>query len=156
MEPSDLSDVKQRLAAEVDRRRDVLLDVSHQIHARPELNYQEHFAHELLTQVLEGEGLAVTRRAGGLPTAFRADAGAGEEGSGATVAVICEYDALPGIGHACGHNVIAAAGLGAGLAAAALASELGGRVVVVGAPAEEGGGGKVKLIDAGAFERVDA
>jgi amidohydrolase len=70
--------------------------------------------------------------------------------------VVCEYDALPGIGHACGHNVIAAAGLGAGLAAAALASELGGRVLVVGSPAEEGGGGKVRLIDGGTFAGVDA
>src|SRR5918993_392423 len=147
MEPSALSDVKQRLAAEVDRRRDLLLDVSHQIHARPELNYQEHFAHELLTQVLEGEGLAVTRHAGGLPTAFRADAGAGEEGIGATVAVICEYDALPGIGHACGHNVIAAAGL---------ASGWGGRLVVLGTPAEEGGGGKIKMLEAGVAGGLDA
>jgi amidohydrolase len=72
------------------------------------------------------------------------------------VAVVCEYDALPGIGHACGHNIIASAGLGAGLAAAALADELGGRVVVVGSPAEEGGGGKVPLIDGGAFAGVDA
>jgi amidohydrolase len=70
--------------------------------------------------------------------------------------VVCEYDALPGIGHACGHNVIAAAGLGAGLAAAALASDLGGRVLVVGSPAEEGGGGKVRLIDGGTFAGVDA
>ena len=72
------------------------------------------------------------------------------------MAVVCEYDALPGIGHACGHNVIAAAGLGAGLAAAALADELGGRVLVLGTPAEEGGGGKVLLADGGAFEGVDA
>jgi amidohydrolase len=72
------------------------------------------------------------------------------------VAVVCEYDALPGIGHACGHNVIAAAGLGAGLAAAALADELGGRVLVVGSPAEEGGGGKVPLIDGGTFAHAAA
>jgi amidohydrolase len=85
-------------------------------------------------------------------TAFEARAG----GAGPLVAVVCEYDALPGIGHACGHNVIAAAGLGAGLAAAALADELGGRVLVVGTPAEEGGGGKVRLIDGGAFEGVEA
>src|SRR5215207_2104242 len=154
MEPSELSDVKQRLAAEVDARRDLLLDVSHQIHARPELNYEEHFAHELLTQVLEGEGLAVTRQAGGLATAFRADVG--DEGGGATVAVVCEYDALPGLGHACGHNVIAAAGLGAGLAAATLARELGGRLVVLGTPAEEGGGGKIKMLEAGVADGLDA
>ncbi|HEY8546381.1 MAG TPA: M20 family metallopeptidase [Acidimicrobiales bacterium] len=150
--PEEVEGIKARLAAEVDRRAEVLVDVSHQIHAHPELNFQEHFAHDLLTDVLEKEGLAVTRAAGGVDTAFLATAGT----EGPTVAVLCEYDALPAIGHACGHNVIAAAGLGAGLAAAALADELGGRVVVMGTPAEEGGGGKVKLIDAGAFEGVDA
>jgi amidohydrolase len=89
----------------------------------------------------------VLRGARGVETAFEATAGT----AGPQVAVVCEYDALPGIGHACGHNVIAAAGLGAGLAAAALADELGGRVLVVGSPAEEGGGGKVPLIDGGTF-----
>src|SRR5918995_792474 len=147
-----LPDAKARLAAEVDRRRELLLDVSHQIHAHPELGYEERFAHDLLTRVLEQEGLAVTRSARGIDTAFEATAGATDP----SVAVVCEYDALPGIGHACGHNVIAAAGLGAGLAAAALASELGGRVVVVGAPAEEGGGGKLHLIKGGTFAGVDA
>ena len=149
---TDLSGAKASLAAEVDRRRDVLVDLSRQIHARPELGYEEHFAHDLLTQVLEDEGLRVTRSARGIETAFEAHAGS----DGPTVAVLCEYDALPAIGHACGHNVIAAAGLGAGLAAAALADELGGRVVVMGTPAEEGGGGKLRLIDAGAFADVDA
>jgi amidohydrolase len=152
MEPSPLRDAKSRLAAEVDRRADLLVDVSHQIHARPELGYHEAFAHELLTGVLEREGLTVTRAAHGVATAFEATAGSG----GRRVAVVCEYDALPGIGHACGHNIIAAAGLGAGLAAAALADALGGQVVVVGSPAEEGGGGKVPLIDGGAFHGVDA
>ena len=152
MEPTSLTDAKDRLAAEIDRRAELLLDVSHQIHANPELNFEERFAHELLTGVLEDEGLAVTRSAGGLETAFEGRAGT----AGPTVAVVCEYDALPGIGHACGHNVIAAAGLGAGLAAAALADQLGGRVVVVGSPAEEGGGGKVPLVDGGAFEGVAA
>lgn len=147
-----LDEAKKRLADEIDRRADVLVDVSRQIHAHPELNFEEHFAHDLLTDVLAGEGLAVTRKARGIDTAFEATAGS----DGPTIAVLCEYDALPGIGHACGHNVIAAAGLGAGLAAAALAEELGGRVVVMGTPAEEGGGGKVRLIDAGAFAGVDA
>src|SRR5512132_3720985 len=135
MDRSPLSDAKARLAAEVERRAEVLDDVSRQIHAHPELGYEERFAHDLLTGVLEGEGLAVTRGARGVDTAFEATAGS----AGPTIAVLCEYDALPGIGHACGHNVIAAAGLGAGLAAAALADELGGRLVVVGSPAEEGG-----------------
>jgi amidohydrolase len=148
----DLSDAKARLAAEVDRRQDVLVELSHQIHARPELGYEERFAHDLLTQALEDEGVSVTRAARGIETAFEAHAGS----AGPTVAVLCEYDALPAIGHACGHNVIAATGLGAGLAAAALAEELGGRVTVIGTPAEEGGGGKLRLIDAGAFAGVDA
>lgn len=152
MDAAPLTDVKARLAAQVDARRDLLLDVSHQVHARPELNYEEHLAHELLTGAIEGEGLAVERAAGGIATAFRAAAGTG----GPTVAVMCEYDALPGIGHACGHNVIAAAGLGAGLAAAALADELGGRIIIVGSPAEEGGGGKIKLLEAGVLDGVDA
>ncbi len=152
MEPTPLSEAKARLAAEVDRRADLLVDVSRQIHAHPELCFEERFAHDLLTEVLEGEGLAVTRSARGVGTAFEATAGS----SGPRVAVVCEYDALPGIGHACGHNVIAAAGLGAGLAAAALAESLGGQVLVVGSPAEEGGGGKVPLIDGGTFEGVAA
>jgi amidohydrolase len=147
-----LERAKHRLADEVDRRSELLIDISHQIHARPELCFEEHFAHDLLTDVLASEGLTMTPQARGIDTAFEARAGQ----EGATVAIICEYDALPGIGHACGHNIIAAAGLGAGLAAAALAGELGGRVVVLGTPAEEGGGGKVLLIEGGAFDGVDA
>jgi amidohydrolase len=152
MPARDIDQAKQRLSDEIDRRADVLLDVSHQIHAHPELNYQERFAHDLLTEVIAGDGLEVVRSARGIDTAFEARAGE----SGPNIAVICEYDALPGVGHACGHNVIAAAGLGAGLAAASLAGELGGRVVIMGTPAEEGGGGKVFMADRGAFEGVDA
>jgi amidohydrolase len=148
----DLDAVKHRMAEEIDRRADLLLDVSHRIHAEPELNFEEHHAHDLLCDLLEREGLATERRAHGLDTAFVATAGT----SGPTVAVCLEYDALPGIGHACGHNIIAAAGLGAGLAAAAVADTCGGRVAIVGTPAEEGGGGKVLQIRAGAFAGVDA
>lgn len=127
-----------------------LLRVSHGIFDHPELCFEERFAHDLLCDVLASAGLAVTRHAFGLDTAFLAEAGTG----GPLVAVICEYDALPGVGHACGHNVIAAAGLGAGMAAAGLAEEMGGRVRVIGTPAEEGGGGKVVLLRAGAFDGV--
>jgi amidohydrolase len=148
----NLESAKERLVAEVDRRADVLVDASHQIHANPELGFEEVFAHGLLTDILEADGLEPERGAYGLPTAFAARAG--EEGP--TVAVMCEYDALPGIGHACGHNIIATAGLGAGLAAASLAGELGGRVVILGTPAEEGGGGKVLMMDRGALDGVDA
>jgi amidohydrolase len=148
----DAALLKDRLRAEVEARRTLLLDASHQIHQHPETNYEERFAHDLLTGILEEAGLEVTRRAYGVETAFAARAGS----SGPTVAVLCEYDALPGIGHACGHNIIAAAGLGAGLAAAALAAEAGGQVLVLGTPAEEGGGGKIPLVREGALDGVDA
>jgi amidohydrolase len=149
---ADVAAVKARIAEHVEGHRDELVAVSHLIWDHPELCYEEHFAHDLLCDALESSGLAVTRGAYDIPTAFRATAGT----TGPTIAICCEYDALPEIGHACGHNVIAAAGLGAGLAAAALADELGGRVVVLGTPAEEGGGGKVEMIERGAFEGVDA
>ena len=149
----DITEAKQRACDEIDRLAPELLDVSHRIHARPELCFEEHHAHDLLTEVLSDHGLAVQRRAYGLDTAFEARAGAGD---GPVVAVVCEYDALPGIGHACGHNIIAASGLGAGLALAALAGEAGGRVAVMGTPAEEGGGGKEIMLRAGAFSDADA
>jgi len=148
----DVDAAKDRLIAEVDRHAEALLDASHRIHEHPELLFEERFAAELLCDMLEGGGLKVERGAYGLETAFAARAGS----DGPTIAVLCEYDALPGIGHGCGHNVIATAGLGAGLAAAALADEVGGRVVVLGTPAEEGGGGKIYMGEAGAFEGVDA
>ena len=149
----DITEAKQRACDEIDRLAPELLDVSHRIHARPELCFEEHHAHDLLTGVVSGHGLAVQRGAYGLDTAFEARAG---EGGGPVVAVVCEYDALPGIGHACGHNIIAASGLGAGLALAALATETGGRVAVMGTPAEEGGGGKEIMLQAGAFADADA
>ena len=143
---------KNRAAEEIERLSDTLLDVSHQIWEHPELCFEERFAHDLLCDTLDASGVAATRHAYELETAFEAGAGS----AGPIVAVLCEYDALPDIGHACGHNVIAAAGLGAGLAAAVLAEELGGRVRILGTPAEEGGGGKVFMIRRGAFEGLDA
>ncbi|MYK74829.1 MAG: M20 family metallopeptidase, partial [Acidimicrobiaceae bacterium] len=135
----DIADAKRRVCEEIDRLTPELLDVSHRIHSRPELGFEEHHAHDLLTAVLDDHGLDVQRGAYGIDTAFEARAG---DGAGPLVAVVCEYDALPGIGHACGHNIIAASGLGAGLALASMAGEAGGRVAVMGTPAEEGGGGK--------------
>jgi amidohydrolase len=148
----DVDEVKQRLCDEVDRRADVLLAISRDLHEHPEELFAEHHAHDALTTVLEAEGLPTERHAYGQPTGFVATAGAG----GPEVAVLLEYDALPGIGHACGHNIIAAAGLGAGLAAAAMADQLGGRVRILGTPAEEGGGGKVAMAAEGALDGVDA
>jgi amidohydrolase len=145
-------EARQRVCDRVDELAEVLVAASHSIHANPELNFEEHHAHSVLTGILEDQGLEVERGACGLPTAFRADVGV----EGPTVAVLCEYDALPVIGHACGHNVIATAGLGAGLAAAVVAGEMGGRVRILGTPAEEGGGGKVIMADRGAFDGVEA
>ena len=148
----EIAEAKRRVCAEVDRLAPVLLDVSHRIHARPELGFQEHFAHDLLSDVLAEHGLDVQRRAYGLDTAFEARTGSG---AGPVASVVCEYDALPGIGHACGHNIIAAAGLGAGLASATVAEQAGGRLAVVGTPAEEGGGGKELMLRNGAFADAD-
>lgn len=148
----ELRAVKDRMRAEIEARADALVAASHEIHAHPEVNYEEQFAHDLLTDALEQAGLAVERGAYGVATAFVARAGS----AGPVIGVLCEYDALPGIGHACGHNIIATAGLGAALAAATVAEEAGGRVVVLGTPAEEGGGGKIRMLRAGAFDDLDA
>jgi amidohydrolase len=147
----DAAALKARMCERVDALAGDLVAASRDIHAHPELAYEEHHAHDVLTALLEREGVAVTRSANGLETAF--DARAGSEGP--TIAICCEYDALPGVGHACGHNIIGTAGVGAGLAAAALADEVGGRVRILGTPAEEGGAGKVLMAEDGAFDGVD-
>lgn len=146
------SEIKQRAAARVDELANSLCEISHDIWDHPELCFEETHAHDRLCDELEAHGLQTTRHAYGLETAFEARAG----NEGPEVAVLCEYDALPGIGHACGHNVIAAAGLGAGLAAAAVAKEAGGRVRILGTPAEEGGGGKVYMAREGALDGLCA
>jgi amidohydrolase len=148
--------LKPKVAAVVDRLADELEALSHRIHDHPELAFKEERAHAWLTELLAKHGATVEREVGGLPTAFRATLEG--TGRGPTIAIMAEYDALPGIGHACGHNVIATAGTGAG---AALAVALGtlpfpGRVQVIGTPAEEGGAGKVRLMEAGVFKDVDA
>lgn len=144
--------LKARAAAQVDAERSALIDLSARIHAHPELCYAEHRAAGWLADYLESRGFGVERGAYGLPTAFAARLGTGRP----RVAVLCEYDALPGIGHGCGHNVIAAAGAGAGVALGAIVGETGGSVVVLGTPAEEGGGGKIRMAREGAFDEVDA
>ena len=139
----------------IDKHKEELRALSEKIWKKPELGYEEHFAHSLLTDYLESQGFQVTRGYCGLATAFKATAGTFAEGT-TNVCVICEYDALPEIGHACGHNLIAEAGVAAGLGLKA-AIEVGGAsgcVTIVGTPAEEGYGGKVELIKRGAFEGV--
>ncbi len=144
--------VKAGIRARLDEVAPELVALSRRIHAHPETAFEEHRAAEWCTELLRAHGLTVTAPAYGLPTAFAATVGSGP----VTVALACEYDALPGMGHACGHNLIAAAGVGAALALAPFVDELGLTVRVLGAPAEESGGGKVLLLDAGAFDGVDA
>ena len=151
-----LEQAKNRVAETVDRLADELERISHRIHANPELCFEEHKAAGWLADFLAAQGASVERGVGGLPTAFRATVAG--TGPGPTIAIMAEYDALPNIGHACGHNVIATAGAGAGAAIAAALGTLpfAGRVQVIGTPAEEGGAGKVRLLDAGVFRDVDA
>jgi amidohydrolase len=150
---SQSAQAKASVQRAVEHHARQLLSVSHRIHARPELAFGERHAAGLLAQALASAGFRVEYPAYGLETAFAARAGAE---AGPHILICCEYDALPGLGHACGHNVIAAAGLGAGLALAPLATRLGGRVTVLGTPAEEGGGGKELLARRGALRGIDA
>jgi len=153
--PSALqSDYLQTVTQAVEALRQELEAISLDIHAHPELNYQEHHAAQVLADALERHGFQVERGVGGVETAFRGVIQGGD-GDGPTVALLAEYDALPGIGHGCGHNLIAMSNLGAGLGAMAAMSSLPGRLVVLGTPAEEGGGGKIRLLDAGVFKDVD-
>ena len=146
--------VKEQIGQTLDRLADDLERLSHRIHQNPELAYQEVKAAGWLSEFLAAQGFKVEQGVGGVETAF---CGTIENGAGPTLAIMCEYDALPGIGHACGHNVIATAGAGAGAALAAVRDRLPkGRILVVGTPAEEGGGGKVRLIRGGVFNGVDA
>ncbi|MDR5697201.1 MAG: M20 family metallopeptidase [Armatimonadota bacterium] len=149
-----MDDLGQRVVAAIDAARDELIETSRTLHANPEVAFAEHNSAALLCALLERHGYSVRRGVGGLPTAFRAELP--ERRAGPTVAFLCEYDALPEIGHACGHNLIAAAGVGAGIGIAAVAAELPGRVLVIGTPAEEGGSGKKILLEAGVFADVDA
>lgn len=148
----DLPGLKAALRRNVDTVADELVGLSHAVHELAEPAFAEHRSAALLAAAAARHGLRVRAPVAALPTAFTADAGE----RGPTAAIFCEYDALPGMGHACGHNVVAAAGLGAGIALAGLGPELPGRVRVVGSPAEEGGGGKVLLARAGVLRDVCA
>ena len=137
----------------IDEKSTTLRDISEEIWKTPELCFEEHTATALLTATLEREGFKVEKNVAGLDTAFKATFGSGSP----HIAFLCEYDALPEIGHACGHNLIAEAGLaaGIGLKSAMVQASLPGTVSVFGTPAEEGGGGKVIMIEKGCFEGVD-
>jgi amidohydrolase len=148
----ETADLKARVAECVDARAGAVDELALRIHERPELAFEERFASSALADHLAREGATVTRGAGGLETAFAAEIGSGAP----VVAILGEYDALPGLGHACGHNLMGTAASLAFLALRDVAPELRGRVRIVGCPAEERGNGKVKLIRAGVFSDVDA
>ena len=147
-----MADAKEAARERVTQARDELVALSHRIHANPELGFEEEQACAWLCELLDGAGLEVERGVGDLPTAFAARAGSGP----LHVVVCAEYDALPAVGHACGHNVIAAMAAGAGMALARVADDAGLRVTVLGTPAEEGGGGKILLLQRGAFDGAHA
>ncbi len=147
-------DIKSAARETVEAQRDPLLALSHRIHAHPELAFQEEQACGWLCEMLSEAGFAVERGICNLPTAFIARAGSGP----LHVAICAEYDALPEIGHACGHNLIAAMAAGAGMAAARVADDAGLTVTVIGTPAEEvgDGGGKILLLERGGFDGIHA
>jgi amidohydrolase len=147
-----VADAKEAARERVEGVRDELVALSHRIHAHPELGFEEKRACGWLCELLEGAGLEVERGVGELPTAFAARAGSGP----LHVVVCAEYDALPAVGHACGHNLIAAMAAGTGIALARVADDVGLRVTVLGTPAEEGGGGKILLLQRGAFDGAHA
>lgn len=148
----EIRTIREHARTVVADRQDDVLGLSHSLHAEPELAYEEFRSARKIADLVESAGFDVTREAYGLPTAFCATAGHGD----LVIAITAEYDALPGIGHACGHNVNGAAAVTAALALAPFADDLGIQVKLLGTPAEEYGGGKVDMLDAGAFDDVAA
>lgn len=151
-EDLNIEKLKTAVIHEVEQRREELIALSLRIHANPELGFEEIKAAGWLTDYLEGNGFGVERGICGLSTAFKAAYGSGRP----KVAFIAEYDALPKLGHACGHNIIAVCAVGAAVAARAIVSQGEGSIAVIGTPAEEVGGGKAIMLERGAFDEIDA
>jgi amidohydrolase len=152
MSDNGIDEIKERIAAEARALHPRLISMSHTIHENPETLFQEHKAAALLTDELEEHGFDVQRGVAGLDTAFVATYGSGEP----VIGILAEYDALPKIGHACGHNLIGTWGVGAGIILRRAIPDLKGTIKVIGTPAEEGGGGKVTMAEAGVFNGLDA
>jgi amidohydrolase len=144
--------VHERLESAIDGRRDALVGLSHAVHADAEIGFEEHISSRRVAGALAEAGFEVEHGLDDLDTAVVARAGSGP----LRIGICAEYDALPGIGHACGHNIIAAAGVGAALALAEVADDLGIEVRLLGTPAEEGGGGKILMMERGAFDGLHA
>jgi amidohydrolase len=150
-------ELKNKLTSKVDELSSTLLSVSHRIHDNPEIGNEEFFASETLTSLLSEHGFSIERGLAGHETSFVARKSSGKEGP--VIGYLAEYDALPGLGHACGHNIIGTTSCGAAIALASVLEETGGEVVVFGTPAEEGGpngSAKGSFVKAGLFEGVDA
>ena len=147
----DLEELKALAKDEIEARRYQLTELSLKIHSNPELAFQEVKAAAWLTQYLKENGFSVEQGVCGLPTAFRARYGEGKP----AIAILAEYDALPGLGHACGHNLIATCAVGAGVVSKSAIEHFGGSVLVIGTPAEELYGGKIIMVERGAFDSVD-
>ena len=145
--------LEEKIKAALAAVKPELLDIARQMYEHPELGFQEVLASRLHTEFLERHGFAVTRDLCGFATGYRGDFSSGKPGP--RVAFLAEFDALPELGHGCGHNLVGACALGAGAALASVLEELGGSVTVYGAPAEETSGGKVDFVDAGECAGVD-
>ncbi len=148
----DTERLKTTVVSEIDTRHPQLRELSLKIHSNPELGFQEVKAADWLTQYLEEHGFSIERGICEIPTAFRGSYGRGKP----AIAILAEYDALPDLGHAYGHNLIATSAVGAGIASKSAIDRLGGSVFVIGTPAEELHGGKAIMVDRGAFDNLDA
>jgi len=145
--------IKKQIITEIDNQAEILWGLSKSLFNTPEISLQEFQACQILTDALKSSGFSIEIAVGGLQTAFRATMGQNQQ---PTIAILAEYDALVGLGHACGHNLIASAAVGAGMALAAVKPKINGHIQVIGTPGEEGDGGKILLAKVGIFAFVDA
>ncbi|WP_026894527.1 M20 family metallopeptidase [Clostridiisalibacter paucivorans] len=145
--------LKQQISGEIEGIREELIDLSKRIHEKPELAFNEYSAVENIISLLEKHNFNVKKGIAGLETAFRAEYNG--KGKGPTVAFLAEYDALPEIGHGCGHNLIGTMSVGAAIGLSKVANKIDGKIVVIGTPGEEGGGGKVIMVNKGVFDDID-
>ncbi len=150
------ADQKARIGTAVEASRTEILELSHRIWEHPEPAFEEHLAAAWVAEAVARHGYEVTAPAGRLPTAVRGVLRGGRGGEGPRVGVLAEYDALPGLGHGCGHNTMAASGVGAAIALASVGDAWAGEVVFLGTPAEERGSGKQAMLDDGLFDGLDA
>ena len=150
------ADLKARVAEAVESARTEILDLSHRIHANPEPAFEEHQASAWVAEVIGRHGFAVEYPVGSLATAVRGRLTGGLGSDGPRIGILAEYDALPGLGHGCGHNTMASSGVGAAIALAAVRDAFAGEIVFLGTPAEERGSGKEIMIRDGLFEGLDA